>query len=244
MKRDPDNRTYPHTVDTLCSESGYRFQRAKYAPKLRYLQSYFGARFPNLRVLDVGVGYGMFLKIAWEDYGLRNLFGMDPYPQSIDIARKMTEAPIELGSILDERWPFEERSFDVITCFDVLEHIERPAAFLEKTKSYLRPDGLVVFTTPNKELPYRMRSIPIIGIPDTNPTHINVHPPSYWKRLVAENGYEIVAFWKGERLAHVRVIPDVIRALSAAFRIDHRKIPIINSFEQSIAVVARLENRV
>ncbi len=239
MKHDPENPTYDHTIDTLCSEGGYRFQREKYAPKLRYLQSRFGARFPEARILDVGVGYGMFLKIAWEDFGLRNLFGMDPYPQSIEIAKTMTQARIERGSIFDERWPYEEGSFDVVTCFDVLEHIERPAEFLEKAKRYLRPGGLVVFTTPNKELPYRMRSIPLIGFPDTNPTHINVHPPSYWKRLVAENGYEIVAFWRGEHLAHIRVVPKVIRALSGALRIDHRKIPLANAFEQSICLIIR-----
>jgi len=46
------------------------------------------------------VGYGAFLKIAAEEYGLRDLHGMDPYP-------------LEHGSILDERWPFAEGSFDV-----------------------------------------------------------------------------------------------------------------------------------
>jgi SAM-dependent methyltransferase len=243
MRRDPENLTYDHTIDTLCSEGGYRFQREKYAPKLEFLKSRFGERFPEIALLDVGVGYGIFLKIASEDYGLRNIRGMDPYPQSIEIAKTMTEAPIDRGSIFDERWPFAEGCFDVITCFDVLEHIERPAAFLEKAKSYLRPEGLVVFTTPNKGLPYRMRSIPLIGFPDTNPTHINVHPPAYWKRLVADTGYDIVAFWKGEHLAHVRCMPKVIRALCAALRLDHRKIPLVNAFEQSIVIVAHPAHR-
>ena len=239
MKRDPGNPTYDHTLDTLCSESGYRFQREKYSPILAYLRSRFGDRFADVRLLDVGVGYGIFLKVAAEDFGLRHLFGMDPYPQSIEVARTQTGAPITRGSILEERWPYDEGSFDVITCFDVLEHLERPAEFLVKARRYLRAGGIVVVRTPNKELPYRLRSAPLIGFPDNNPTHVNVQPPSYWRRLALENGYEIVAAWKGEHLTHVRAITKVMTALCRLFRIDHRKIPLVNAFEQAFILVAR-----
>jgi SAM-dependent methyltransferase len=239
MKRDPENPTYDHTLDTLCSKPGYKFQREKYGPKLHFIKSYFGDRFSAIRLLDVGVGYGIFLKIAAEDYGLRDLHGMDPYPQSIEIAEKMTSARIERGSIFDDRWPFAEGSFDAITCFDVLEHLERPGEFLIKAKRYLKPGGIVLISTPNKELPYRMRAIPLIGFADKNPTHINVQPISYWKSLAAQNGYEVVASWKGEYLTHIRLIPKILKVLCAALRIDARKVPIVNTFEQAFVMVIR-----
>jgi len=144
MKRDPENPTYDHSLDTLCSESGYKFQREKYGPKLAFMKNYFGERFARVSLLDVGVGYGIFLKIAAEDYGIRNLSGMDPYPNSIELAKKMTTARIELGSLFDERWPFAEHSFDVITCFDVLEHIEKPDEFFVNAARYLRGGGIVL----------------------------------------------------------------------------------------------------
>jgi SAM-dependent methyltransferase len=239
VKHDPENPTYDHTLDTLCSEAGYQFQRGKYGPKLAFMRRYFGERFPSISVLDVGVGYGVFLKIAGEDYGLRNLFGMDPYPTSIEIARAMTPARIERGSLFDERWPFTERSFDVITCFDVLEHVERPVEFFEHARRYLREGGIAIISTPNKGLPYRMRSIPLIGFPDTNPTHINVQPPAFWKDLAARSGYEIVASWKGEYLTHVRLVSKVLAALCAALRVDARRVPLVNAFEQAFVMVAR-----
>jgi|WetSurMetagenome_2_1015567.scaffolds.fasta_scaffold14733_5 SAM-dependent methyltransferase len=239
MKRDPENPTYDHTLDTLCSESGYAFQREKYGPKLAFARKYFGERFSAITLLDVGVGYGVFLKIAAEDFGLRNLFGMDPYPNSIEIAKKMTAARIEPGSLFDTTWPFAERAFDVITCFDVLEHVEKPDAFFVNAKRYLREGGVVLISTPNKSLPYRMRSIPLVGFRDTNPTHINVQPPSYWKRVAARNGFEIVASWKGEYLTHVRLVPKVLKALCAALRIDPRKVPFVNAFEQAFVMVVR-----
>jgi len=243
MKRDPENPTYDHTLDTLCSESGYKFQREKYGPKLAFMKEYFGERFPALALLDVGVGYGVFLKIAAEDYGLRNLSGMDPYPNSIEIAKKMTTARIEVGSLLDKTWPFVERSFDAITCFDVLEHLEKPEEFLINARRYLAPDGIILISTPNKGLPYRMRSIPLIGFPDTNPTHINVQPPSYWEIVAARNGYEIVASWKGEYLTHIRLIPKILKVLCAALRIDARKVPLVNVFEQAFVMVIRPADR-
>jgi SAM-dependent methyltransferase len=239
MKRDPENPTYDHTLDTLCSESGYKFQREKYGPKLAFMRGYFGERFASISLLDVGVGYGVFLKIAGEDYGLRNLSGMDPYPNSIEIAKSMTPARIEVGSLFDTKWPFEEHSFDVITCFDVLEHLEKPDEFFAHARRYLKAGGIVIISTPNKELPYRMRSISLIGFPDTNPTHINVQPPSYWKALAERNGYEVVASWKGEYLTHIRLIPKILTALCAALRIDPRKVPLVNSFEQAFVMVAR-----
>jgi SAM-dependent methyltransferase len=239
MKHDAENPTYDHTLDTLCSEAGYKFQREKYGPKLSFMRDYFGERFPSIALLDVGVGYGVFLKIAAEDFGLRNLRGMDPYPNSIEIAKTMTPARIERGSLFDETWPFEERSFDAITCFDVLEHVERPEAFFANARRYLRPGGIAVISTPNKGLPYRMRSIPLIGFPDTNPTHINVQPPPYWKNLAARNGYEIVASWKGEYLTHIRLVPKILAALCRALRIDAREVPLVNSFEQAFVMVAR-----
>ncbi len=239
MKRDPENPTYDHTLDTLCSESGYKFQREKYGPKLVFMREYFGERFAAISLLDVGVGYGVFLKIAAEDFGLRNLRGMDPYPKSIEIARSMAPARIELGSLFDESWPFEDRAFDVITCFDVLEHIERPEAFFVHARRYLRDGGIVIISTPNKSLPYRMRSIPLIGFPDTNPTHINVQPPSYWKGVAVRNGFEIVASWKGEYLTHIRLIPKALKILCAALRVDARKAPLVNSFEQAFIMVVR-----
>ncbi|MDD4858129.1 MAG: class I SAM-dependent methyltransferase [Candidatus Krumholzibacteria bacterium] len=239
MKRDTENPMYDHTLDTLCSEAGYEFQREKYGPKLAFMRKYFGERFASISVLDVGVGYGVFLKIAGEDYGLRNLSGMDPYPNSIEIAKTMTKARIELGSLFDMKWPFEEHSFDVITCFDVLEHLEKPDEFFVNAGRYLRGGGIVLISTPNKSLPYRMRSIPFIGFPDTNPTHINVQPPAYWRRAAARNGYEVVASWKGEYLTHIRLIPKLLKVLCAAIRIDARKVPLVSAFEQAFVMVAR-----
>ncbi len=237
MERDRDNPTYIHTTGTLWSEDGKRFQFEKYRPKAEFLERYFGGSFPDISVLDVGVGYGVFLHFLEKEYGLTRLFGMDPFPRSIDMARQYSSAEIFLGDITDDLWPVGDRRFDVITSFDVVEHLQDPRSFFRKAGDYLADQGLIIVTTPNKGLPYRMRSIPGFGIRDENPTHINVHPPRFWRRLAQESGFSIVKEWKGEHLAHTRIFPRLFRNLCGAFGIDHRKVPLVNSFEQSYCMI-------
>jgi SAM-dependent methyltransferase len=239
MERDGRNITFTHSVETLYSERGLRFQREKYLPKIEHLKAHFGERFAGIRLADVGVGYGVFLHLLENEHGLRHLYGMDPFADSIEIARRFTSARIERGDITDDEWPLEKGAFDVITCFDVVEHLTGPGVFFERVAAYLKDGGLVMVTTPNRDLPYRMRAVPLIGFPDTNPTHINVRESRYWRELAERHGFEILAAWKGEHLTHIRLVPKVLTALCALFRVDHRRLPLVNAFEQSFCMVLR-----
>ena len=236
--RDEDNATYICDMEHLCSPEGQKFLEQKYSGRLKHLKNYFGERFTEIRLLDVGIGYGMFLK-ALEELGVSDLHGMDPFARSIEISSHNTSATLSEGDITDENWPVEKGSFDAITCLDVVEHLESPAIFFERVTAYLRDGGIVIVTTPNGQLPYRMRSIPLIGFKDRNPTHVNVHPPKYWRRLALENGFEILTEWKGEYLTHIRLIPKVLMFLCRLLRLDHRRIPFVNSFEQSYGMILR-----
>ena len=97
------------------------------------------------RVLDVGCGRGEFLRAAmdrgWQPWG----FEMD-----VQALRRLPEAIRTRCLVGDmERAPFEGRSFDAITLFDVIEHVRQPVEFLIRSRRYLRPSGTVMVTTPN-----------------------------------------------------------------------------------------------
>ncbi len=238
LDRDADNITFVGRMEVFGSEEGRRFLEQKYRPRIDALKEYFGSRYRDIRLLDIGIGYGMFLK-ALEDEGVEKIFGMDPFPKSIEIARQNTSAEIFEGDILDDHWPADIQGYDAITCMDVLEHLEDPSVFFHKVKEYLRDEGIVLVVTPNKSLPYMMRSMPLIGRKDPNPTHINVRRPAYWKRLAREQGFEILKQWKGEHLTHIRFVPRVLTPLFRILRLDHRRIPLVNAFEQSFCMVVR-----
>jgi SAM-dependent methyltransferase len=238
IERDEENITYLVEMDSLESEAGRKFLEHKYRPRIDALKSYFGERFKEIKVLDVGIGYGMFLRALGRE-GVRNLYGMDPFAGSIEIARRNVTAELVKGDITDEVWPVKKRFFDAVTCMDVVEHLERPEIFFSRVKDYLIERGIVIVTTPNKALPYMMRRIPFVGFEDPNITHVNVRRPGYWRRLAEENGYEILRSWKGEYLTHIRFVPKVLMMLCRLLRLDHRRVPIVNSFEQSFCMVIR-----
>lgn len=234
---DAKNKTYQSTLGHLFREDGTLtpFQLSKYEPKIRRLR--FAGLTENDPILDVGVGYGAWLSLL-ERQRFNRLHGMDPFQGSIDLAKERTHAEFRLGRIEDAAWPFEPGTFAAITCFDVVEHLTEPQVFFARTARYLKPGGLALVTTPLLELGYRLRRVPLLGLPDTNPTHINVRPPDYWLELAKDESFELLDAWRGESLTHVRYMNHV-GTLVRRLGVDHRRIPGLRQFEQSFCMLMR-----
>jgi len=239
LKKDLDNITYSASEDSVYDADGhpFRFQRQKYIPKIRRIQTLLGAA-RGWHILDVGVGYGAFLKVL-EEEGYRNLYGMDPFPVSLEITSRHTNAVLRQGRIEDENWPFITDMFDVITCFDVIEHLKEPRVFFKRCRWYLKREGLVIISTPNRSVFYEMRNWPFIGIPDNQITHINVHKTAYWIEIATQEGYTILDQWLGEHISHLKYISPILNKLSEKLHIDLRRIPGLRQMEQSFCMVLR-----
>ena len=233
--RDLSNITYSSKVSDLYDASGrvLLFHQQKYKPIIDYIIKHFDV----IKLLDVGIGYGAFLNVC-EENGLKNLYGMDPFSDSIAIAKEYTSADLRVGKIEDLQWSFEEKCFDVITCLDVVEHLQYPEVFFQNVKKYIADKGIIIVRTPNGELPYLMRKLPFIGVRDDNPTHINVHGPKYWRHLAIKNRLKIIKDWKGEHLSHIKYLP-YIHKITDFMKIDHRKLPLLNMFEQAYIMIFR-----
>ena len=237
--KDEANLTFSHTVESVSSPEAMEFQREKFTPRIDRLAKALEKPLADAVVLDIGIGYGSVLQIMEHDYGVSQLFGMDPFPKSLELARQNTGADLRMGDIDDSEWPFESGEFDAIACFDVIEHLVVPATFFVRARRYLRDGGLLLATTPNKLLPYHMRKLPLVGIPDRNPTHINVRVPEYWRRLATATGYTIVEEWMGEHLSHVRHVPRLLGAALEKLGFDPREVPGLNHFQQSFCLLLR-----
>ena len=127
----------------------------------------------TLRKLDVGAG-------AMRDEGYET---MDISPAfSPDFQHDLTQFP----------WPFEDRSFDEVRCFHVLEHIERKytIAMMNEMHRILNPSGVLEIEIPL--FPYW----PAIA----DPTHVSFFVPqtfayfctgeSYAKGMKGSRAYE------------------------------------------------------
>jgi SAM-dependent methyltransferase len=105
------------------------------------------------RVLDVGSGVGG-LVVACRRRGLR-AFGVEPdrigkgsQLTAIQIARKRVDESVFIAAI-GEQLPFSDRSFDLVTLDQVLEHVPDPAAVLREALRVLDDDGIIYAAFPN-----------------------------------------------------------------------------------------------
>jgi 2-polyprenyl-3-methyl-5-hydroxy-6-metoxy-1,4-benzoquinol methylase len=97
------------------------------------------------RILDIGCGRGRMLdefkRRGWET------FGTELSEQAAGAARE--EFGLNVRSIPLEDWGFEDKFFDAITLWHVLEHLPDPRATLREVNRILKDDGLLVVSTPN-----------------------------------------------------------------------------------------------
>lgn len=103
------------------------------------------SRIPKTRgkLLDVGCAYGYFLELALS-YGF-DAYGFDASRYAVTQAAPHIKKRIRVGTLTTVSYPKE--SFDVITLFDVIEHLQDPVADLRKLRSYLKSGGVIVIAT-------------------------------------------------------------------------------------------------
>lgn len=144
-------------------------------------------------LLDVGCGLGRFLVYAADaakQGGGWRLHGTDVSRDAVDHDRTTWPAIDFRVAAATER-PFPPASLDVVTAFDVIEHVADLAAVGEAVAAMLRPGGLFVFVVPV----YDGLSGPIIRALDRDPTHVHKRPRDFWLDWAAERF--AVARWCG-----------------------------------------------
>ena len=101
--------------------------------------------------LDVGSGGGL---LAEEFAGLGcRVTGVDPSAESIATARDHAASSgleIEYVQGAGEQLPFEDGTFDIVYCCDVLEHVDDLQRTLDESARVLKPGGLYMFDTINR----------------------------------------------------------------------------------------------
>jgi SAM-dependent methyltransferase len=139
------------------------------------------------RLLDIGSGSGDFLlemrNAGWE------VEGLDTSPAACEVARTRGLDTFR-GQLFDV--PFPDQSFDLITMWDVLEHVHDPMAHLECICRLLKPTGRFVVTLPNPE------SLDLMVFEDfwaglDFPRHLFVYPRKTLTAMIEKAGMEVVS---------------------------------------------------
>jgi SAM-dependent methyltransferase len=139
-KAEEMHRHYTDAYDRLISAAGQNSpQRWRDRKKAltQYKQS--GA------LLDLGCSSGSFLESLKGDSW--KLYGIEMSTESARIAKECSGAEVFVGDILDA--PFPPGSFDVVTCFDVFEHLYEPRRVIACIRKWLKPGGIFYVLVPN-----------------------------------------------------------------------------------------------
>lgn len=109
---------------------------------------------PGMLVLDYGCGPGFLIeKLLAKDV---RCHGLENSPKAVELVnQKFHNNPNWSGAVevREPPAPFPDKSFDVITCLETLEHLldDRLSAVVKEIHRLLKPGGVALFTTPNDE---------------------------------------------------------------------------------------------
>lgn len=165
---------YFHGENSGFATEGYERVHATWQHWWPYLRAEVGA---GARILDLGCAYG-FLVAEAREAGFC-AFGIDA--SRFAVAQAAEHARRAHGALVAghaERLPFPDASFEVVTAFDVLEHVPRPELLIAEAARVLVPGGLFVGATPDP-----------LHFDRAEPTHVAERVPSWWLRTLEEAGF-------------------------------------------------------
>lgn len=124
----------------------------------------------NLKILDLGCGYGALSK-ALGEYGAQ-VTAAEVDEESLIVAKKfLLEKNINVVKIPHEKLPFKDNEFDIVFLFDVIEHVKNPKKTMEESLRILKKNGLLIVQfTPYYSFTghhlYRYTKLPIQFLPN------------------------------------------------------------------------------
>lgn len=135
------------------------------------------------KLLDVGCGVGYFLEVArergWEVYGTE--FTDESMRINSDKGFKMNQGPLKASN-------YDAQSFDVVTSFEVIEHINNPDEEMNQVKTILRSGGLFYCTTPNFNSVSRHQLKGQWNV-IVYPEHLSYYTPKSMNYLMKQHGF-------------------------------------------------------
>jgi 2-polyprenyl-3-methyl-5-hydroxy-6-metoxy-1,4-benzoquinol methylase len=196
------------------------------------------------RILDFGSGWGFFLAVAkelgWTPYGL------EPLPASAVYARSTFGLNITTDILHDNTFPPD--FFDVITSFQVFEHLPYPKENIRHIYKMLRQGGVVLIEVPNFDTwtMQIMRSRHRHFVQD----HLNFFSVKTLGQLLSESGFVIIDYYHPTRRMSIRhlnkswirrympaIMADVVQKLLQRTKLWEKTIGV--NFGDIIAVIAR-----
>ena len=187
VREDIIARSYAEAVDpTFIEQDPDRIRTFRRSLKGLARRHGLWATRTSTRVLDVGCAGGAFVKAA-TDLGFEPV-GVEPSAWLAEQARSRYGIDVRAGTLGDQR--FAPGSFELVTLWDVIEHLTRPSEVLEQVKAVLGPRGLLVVNYPD----YGSLARQALG--ERWPFFLSVHLLYFTRqtlsRFLQERGFEVL----------------------------------------------------
>jgi len=150
------------------------------------------------RIFDFGSGWGFFLAVAKERGWIT--YGLEPLPACAVYARATFDLNIITDTLRENTFPSD--FFDVITSFQVFEHLPYPKEDIRHLHKMLRKDGIILIEVPNFEtwtmqiMKARHRHF----VQD----HLNFFSIDTLGQLLCDSGFEVIDHYHPTRYMSVR----------------------------------------
>jgi len=130
--------SYPSTMSDLQDKPYYQSRLAPIFYEIR----------PGSKVLDVGCNDGVFGAVL-KDRLKCDVTGVDLSDVALELAKKRGLNVLKADA---ENLPFEDHSFDVVCCMEVLSHLFDPEKALKEMRRVLKKNGILLGSCPHKTL--------------------------------------------------------------------------------------------
>ena len=156
-------------------------------PRVDFVLNNF-KRCQSKKIFDVGSGSGVFLTELRKKWPKVKLFALEP---SKLMAEKCRSQNIKVIESTIEKMGTTNNKFDLITCFELFEHLYEPNLFLKKIYKLLNKNGIFYLTTLNG----MGFDIQLLGKNSNSiypPYHINFFNPKSIELLLKKIGFKIL----------------------------------------------------
>jgi len=158
-----------------------------FKPRAEYISSFLGKN-ENLVIGDIGAGFGLFLEELRKIKINNSFVAIEP---SVEMANICRSKGLEVINNVMESVEEDKYKFDVLTSFELFEHLYNPEEFLAKVFKVLKAGGYFVFTTLNG-LGFDIQVLWEKSKSVTPPHHLNFFNPWSIRLLLEKVGFNIV----------------------------------------------------
>ena len=140
----------------------------------------------NKRILDIGCAAGSFPKVA-EEMGF-SVVGVEPSKYLCELGQREYGLDLRQGTLHEQN--FSEGEFNIVSLFDVIEHLDQPGYVLDEIKRILHSDGQLIINYP--EYDSWPRKLMGIKWPFFLSVHLFYFTPKSIRQILEKHGFLVV----------------------------------------------------